>query len=190
MHRRTCGFSTCTGWLSFTVKNAQLLAFRLHGFHFTACSCSNWSATSSFISTNGTGTSGAEDSFRRLLVGVSCAVKPTSREWLWGGGANAAKVITQNCGISYLCSKLCLSHIYEITEKLPLLVLHMHTLNCTTFLYTKLSLHIQTHYTNKGQQQLMHKEKRTQEESRAVLDKTAMLPDCCSKRKEAVMSTK
>jgi hypothetical protein len=36
----------------------------------------------------------------------------------------------------------------------------------------------------------MHKEKRTQEESRAVVDKTAMLPDCCSKRKEAVMSTK
>ncbi len=107
-----------------------------------------------------------------------------------GRRCKCCKSNNTNCGISYLCSKLCLSHIYEITEKLPLLVLHMHTLNCTTFLYTKLSLHMQTHYTNKGQQQLMHKEKRTQEESRAVLDKTAMLPDCCSKRKEAVMSTK
>jgi outer membrane PBP1 activator LpoA protein len=75
----------------------------------------------------------------------------------------------------------------KLQRNFPLLVLHIYTLNCTTFLYTKLSLHIQTHYTNKGQQQLMHKEKRTQEESRAALDKNAMLPDCCSKRKEAVM---
>jgi hypothetical protein len=45
----------------------------------------------------------------------------------------------------------------KLQRNFPLLVLHMYTLNCTTFLYTKLSLHIQTHYANKGQQQLMHK---------------------------------
>ncbi len=101
MHRRTCGVSTCTGSLSFTAKNAQLLALRLHSFHLAACSCSNWSATSSLTSTCGTIWLAAE-SFGWLLVGESCTENPIRRGWT---GVAVTAQQTKLISISFLCSQ-------------------------------------------------------------------------------------
>jgi len=101
MHRRTCGVSTCTGSLSFTAKNAQLLALRLHSFHLAACSCSNWSATSSLTSTCGNIWLAAE-SFGWLLVGVSCTENPIRRGWT---GVAVTAQQTKLISISFLCTQ-------------------------------------------------------------------------------------